>query len=367
MRPVATREELEAAGLVDLRTPWAADRLRALELLIGLGASVADLREHRHDLGLLASKLVNGAQPTMSRRQLASKTDLPLEVVERLSLAAGLADPGPDTLSANDEDVVLFQTFAAAAELFGEATAFQLARVVGSAAAKMADAIVSAYRSTIGQQALVADESGLAIVESNIELAALRPTFIHAVEQLLKRHVANLARPLDGSAARGYDTQTLAVGFMDIVGSTALAAQLSTADLSALLTEFESTSADLVVSHGGRVVKLIGDEVMFTNTEPTAACVTATELVAAFDRHPVLAGVRVGLAYGEVLTRDGDCFGPVVNLAARVVACARPNQALGDAAVAGAVAPTTALTPVGAVTLKGIATPVSLFAIDAPK
>src|SRR3954463_1781410 len=117
----------------------------------------------------------------------------------------------------------------------------------------------------------------------------------------MKRHIVNLARPLDASAAQGYDTRTLVVGFMDLVGSTALASQLPMAELGVLLTEFESTSGDLIVRQGGRVVKLIGDEVMFTNTDPNAACATATALAALFDGHPVLTSVRVGLAYGEVL------------------------------------------------------------------
>jgi class 3 adenylate cyclase len=358
-------DEFAAEGLVDLDAPWAGDRLHALDLLVDLGATMDELREHRHDPGLLASKLVNGARSTMSRRELAERVGLPLDLIERLSLAGGLPDPGPDVASVNEDDMALFQTFAAAAELFGEETAFQLARVVGGSAAKMADAIVSAYRATIAQPAAAHDESGLAVVQSNIDLAAMRPLFMGGIEQLLKRHVANLARPLDRSAAAGYDTRELVVGFMDLVGSTALAAQLATAELSALLTEFESTSADIVVRHGGRVVKLIGDEVMFTNTDPHQACATAEALAAAFDLHPVITAVRVGLAQGEVLTRDGDCFGPVVNLAARVVGCAQPGQVLLDPALTATVAPGTwSLTPMGECSLKGISAPVALHALD---
>src|SRR3954465_11584786 len=189
--------ELEDAGVVDPSAPWAADRMRAIELLIELGATIDDLKMHHDGFGLLASKLVNGGQPTMSRRELADRVGLTLDVVERLSLAAGLPDPGPDVPSANEADVSLFQTFGAATAIFGEETAFQLARVVGGSAGKMADAIVSAYRATIAQPAAAHDESGLAVVQSNIDLAAMRPLFMGGIEQLLKRHVANLARPLD--------------------------------------------------------------------------------------------------------------------------------------------------------------------------
>jgi class 3 adenylate cyclase len=359
---MASLRELEDAGVVDPSAPWAADRMRAIELLIELGATIEDLKRHHDGFGLLASKLVNGGQPTMSRRDLAHRVGLTLEVVERLSLAAGLPDPGPDVASANEADVSLFQTFGAATAIFGEETAFQLARVVGGSAAKMADAIVSAYRATIAPQALANDDSGLAIVESNLNLAALRPTFMRAVEQLVQRHVANLTRPLDATTAAGYDSQVLAVGFMDLVGSTALGAQLSTKDLSALLTEFEATSADVVVQRGGRVIKLIGDEVMFIAVDPDAAARIATALVSVFDRHPVISGVRVGLAYGEVLSRDGDCFGPVVNLASRVVGCAGPNQALVEPELAEQLSRRLwRIGDVGEYSLKGFADSVMLY------
>jgi class 3 adenylate cyclase len=229
----------------------------------------------------------------------------------------------------------------------------------------MGDAIVSAYRATLGQQS-ESDPSGLARVEANITLAELRPTFMHALEQLLKRHVAHWSRPLDSGAARGYDTRTVAVGFMDLVGSTALAARLSTEELSGALSEFEATSGDIIVGSGGRVVKLIGDEVMFTHADTSAMCTIASGLVAAFDTHPVLGGVRVGIAHGDVLTRDGDSFGPVVNLAARIVAVAQPGQVLVDDASAAAAASAWTFIPAGSHTFKGFAESTSVHQLVTP-
>jgi len=100
--------------------------------------------------------------------------------------------------------------------------------------------------------------------------------------------------------------------------------------LGAALTEFEETAADCVVGHGGRVVKLIGDEIMFVVGDPVAACAMALDIVAALEHHAVLPRVRGGLADGEVLTFGGDCFGPVVNLAARLVKEAEPGGVVVD-------------------------------------
>src|SRR5207302_3522276 len=111
------------------------------------------------------------------------------EVVNRLALAVGLPDPGSDLPSANDDDVAMVQTFVAAAGLFGEEAALQLARVVGTATARMADAIASTYRTSVARRAIETDTSGLSMVDANLELEALLPLFMTAVQQLLKRQV----------------------------------------------------------------------------------------------------------------------------------------------------------------------------------
>jgi adenylate cyclase len=84
------------------------------------------------------------------------------------------------------------------------------------------------------------------------------------------------------------------------------------------------------VGRGGRVVKLIGDSVMFVAGDPAVAADIALALVDAFASHEVLPPVRVGIATGEVLARDGDYSGAVVNLAARAVNVARPSSVLVD-------------------------------------
>ena len=100
-----------------------------------------------------------------------------------------------------------------------------------------------------------------------------------------------------------------------------------------LLNEFSATVTDVVHADGGRVVKFIGDEVMWVNTTPDLLVKAAVDLV----DHPAAqeAGlqVRAGLGYGEVLAINGDYFGNVVNLAARLVAAAEPGQILATSAV----------------------------------
>jgi adenylate cyclase len=182
------------------------------------------------------------------------------------------------------------------------------------------------------------DPVGLSVARANAEAAALLPTVNAALDILLRQHIIAARRTFFGGLAEsiGYETQHLCVGFVDLVGSTALAQQLSTRELGATLTAFEHLAADSVTSNGGRVVKLIGDEVLYTAGDESSACTIALTLAATFTDHAVVPPVRAGVASGEVLLRDGDVFGPVVNLAARAVKVALAGEVVAPSAVATA-------------------------------
>jgi adenylate cyclase len=150
------------------------------------------------------------------------------------------------------------------------------------------------------------------------------------LQQSLRRHA--LRRTSD-------EEQTvLAVGFADLVGFTALSQQLSEAALSEVVSRFEELAYDTVAAGGGRVVKMIGDEVMFVTADVVAAARIALSLSDAYGGDEQLSDVRVGLACGPVLAREGDYYGPVVNLASRIVNIARPGSVLVSSDVVAALA-----------------------------
>ncbi len=132
----------------------------------------------------------------------------------------------------------------------------------------------------------------------------------------------------------GFERRQLVVGFVDLVDSTMLGERLGLGELGAALTDFEHISSETVTEGGGRVVKLIGDEIMYTAVDARAASSIALELTDAFRHHPTIPPVRAGLASGEVMLRDGDVFGPVVNLASRAVKVASPGEVVATAEVA---------------------------------
>src|SRR5207302_3377246 len=114
-------------------------------------------------------------------------------------------------------------------------------------------------------------------------------------------------------------TSDLTVGFLDLVGSTALAERLAADELGALISEFERDATERVTAVDGRVVKMIGDEVMFVTNDATAACTVALEIAEQVEAHPVLPRLRGSLAAGGLVRGYGDYYGPVVNTAARAV------------------------------------------------
>jgi class 3 adenylate cyclase len=153
------------------------------------------------------------------------------------------------------------------------------------------------------------------------------------LDAIHRHHLVSTRTFIEG-VERGPSSSILCgVGFADLSGFTALTQTLTPAELSSLLTEFGAAVSDMVHADGGRVVKFLGDAVMWVSPQPERLATAALDLV----RHPRArdAGlqVRAGLAYGPILTLNGDYFGNAVNLAARLVAAAAPGQILVSADV----------------------------------
>jgi adenylate cyclase len=145
-----------------------------------------------------------------------------------------------------------------------------------------------------------------------------------------RRHIASAAgRSLlrVGDADQG---EEMAVGFADIVGFTRRSRGMKTDELAHLVEVFESTAASIVTENAGRVIKTIGDEILFVADDPVAAGRIGLSLAEAQQRDKDFPELRVGLAHGTVMRRLGDVFGPVVNIASRLTSVARPGRVLID-------------------------------------
>jgi len=327
-------DELTALGVYDCTAVDAAARLQLLDYVTALGATAEELVAYRDMLPALAGRLAIRGGPVMTVEEAAEQAGLSNDRVRLLARAAGLPDPEPGARVLTEGFVALAGGMSAVTAIFGEDVGYQLLRVLGSSMARVADAVTSAFLVNVEPPAR-REEGALGIARANVEAAALLPNVATALDTLFRQHLLIAQRPANTDADLiGYETQELVVGFVDLVGSTELSEQLTIRDLGAVLSSFERLSTDAITSGGGRVVKLIGDEIMYTTSDASSACAIALDLADLFRDHPTIPPVRVGLAGGQIVRRDGDVFGPVVNLGARVVKAASPGEVLAVADVA---------------------------------
>ena len=360
-----TAADFESLGVYDPSAEHASQQLQLLEYLVSLGATADDLVEYRDQLPGLPSVLAIRGGGALTISEAVGRAGIPREKLLQITRAAGFPEPGPDDRVISEQLAGLAAGMAAAEAVFGEDAVLQLVRVMGSATARLADALVSAFLVNVEPAVRDEDPVGLGVARANAAVGELLPTANVTMDILLRQHLILARRTILGDAAEaGYETQRMCVGFVDLVGSTALAQQLSTRELGAVLTKFEHIAADSVTAIGGRVVKLIGDEVLYTAGDESSVCKIALDLTATFKDHPVVPPVRAGVAGGELLLRDGDVFGPVVNLAARAVKVAAAGEVVAPTALAAAAG--IKAQPLGPHQLKGFDEDVELCRLIAP-
>lgn len=258
--------------------------------------------------------------------EVAAESGIDLELAHRLQRAMGLPDVpvGEEAYLFADVEALRRVRHLIETGRLDEADLLHMARTLGLAAARMADAVVGFW-----SDRLVAGE-GMEMLEAERidELEKI-------IGYLFRRHLLDSVSRHAAEVTEAGEGPTIAVGFADLVGFTSLAEQLSDRETGELIERFEGLATDVVVGGGGRVIKMIGDEVMFT-AEIEQVGEIALSLAESFSS-PDLPAVRVGVASGTVVSQGGDIFGAVVNLAQRATMAARAGSVLVAPAVADAL------------------------------
>lgn len=368
MTDAPSDEELQELGLYDPAGAAAPQHLELLHFLISIGATREDLLEYRNELSALGTVVTaRPGTPRYTADEVIAKTGISEDLLRRVWRAAGFADPEDGAVSFSDEDIETLQLINGAGSLFGEEAVIQLSRVIGSSLARVADAAVSSFLVNIEVPIVSREPQQLAIAKANYAAASLLPGLSRAMDVLLRHHILAARRSIlawKEAGVAGQEVQVLAVGFIDLVGSTGLSQRLSKGDLGRALEVFESYVSDAVVGRRGRVVKFIGDEAMFVAPQAAVACEIALEIAGTFAAHDIVPPVRAGIAAGDVLTRDGDYFGPVVNLAARAVKAAPPRSVVVPADLTETLAENGfKMSSLGAHDFEGFDESVQLFAV----
>jgi adenylate cyclase len=166
---------------------------------------------------------------------------------------------------------------------------------------------------------------------------------------------------LDRAGLRSRMTTSPAICFLDITGYTRLTEEHgdeAAAAVAARLTPLVQRSSE---RYGGKVVKWLGDGVMFHFRDPGGAVSAALEMLEAV-AGAGLPPAHVGLHAGPVVFQDGDYFGRTVNVAARIGERAGPGELLVSQEVVNAAdLDDVSFTAIGPVALKGISEPLPLY------
>jgi adenylate cyclase len=283
--------------------------------------------------GVAGDLVTQGRTHVIPVTEIAARSGVPVERVLRVLLAAGI--PAMPQTEVSEELVRLMAAFEQGRALLGEDAVLAFTRVLGASAMNIAEAAVALFFAEFGPGTVREgpDELARAVLSEAATTAftAVPDVMAQAVMDQFERSQrrAQLARVWAAPAVRSEDdgpAERVALGFVDLVGSTAWAETQSLRDQNLALTRFESAAWSSAVLAGGRVVKMIGDEVFFTAPNAEAACRIGTEVCRAANDDPALPPARGVVGVGPAIPREGDYFGPLVNLLSRLTKVGGPGE-----------------------------------------
>ncbi|MCU1285714.1 MAG: adenylate/guanylate cyclase [Acidobacteriales bacterium] len=188
------------------------------------------------------------------------------------------------------------------------------------------------------------------------------------VTHILNRPTGQLDRKAELEKLR----RNITVLFTDLKGSTSYFEKFGDAAGLLMVHRCNSMLGKIVESHGGRVIKTIGDAVMAAfddHAEAIAAAIEMQEFITA-DNAAKPEGqrisIRIGINYGLGLVKSNDVYGDVVNVASRVESAAAPEQILISDTLYNEVAASGRfrLRPRGKFALKGKADERDLYEVE---
>lgn len=278
---------------------------------------------------LALAQQVLGDTPRYDLETLSRRSGVPSQVLRRIRIASGLPVPERFTRA----DLRWAKLIGKLVETIPVEAIVRSARARGGALATIARADIGVIRDELVLPMRKAGADDLTVSVALAETASslddvsrklLVETYAQHLEQQLGSELAAVAARSEAQEVE------LSVGFVDVVGYTALSSRIDPAGLDQVLDRFEEHVIDiLALADDVSPVKYLGDAVMMVAPAPTPLAEVMLQLTEEIE--PLSdAPLRGGMAHGEVLVREGDYFGPAVNLAARLTDMARPWSVLAS-------------------------------------
>lgn len=280
-----------------------------------------------------------GRDPDLTAEQAAAVAGVSAEDARRLWRALGFPEAEGEPIYTLDDVGALVrmrEAFDAGADI---ETLTRVTRAVGRTMARLADwEVANLLPGFEEQHASLTEEERL---NKAVEFVnAITPSFELLLLYTWRRHLA-AAASRSGALAAAHDEVhlTATIGFADLVSFTALSNELDEDQIGDLVEVFEARCHDIVAGRRGRIIKSIGDSVLFVADTAQDGIDIALDMVGVIGGDQRLPDVKVGMATGPLVQRMGDVYGPAVNLAARLTAVARRNRVIVDAETARLLPP----------------------------
>jgi adenylate cyclase len=271
--------------------------------------------------------------PQFNALEVAAETGVTIEQARRLWRALGFPEfSGEKAYTAADVEAVATVMGFVDSGAVDFDMAVNLTRGVGQTMARLADWEVSTLVHRVEEMEAGEEATGSRIVSARRLIDEVNPPFEQLLVYAWRRHLAAAVGRIEAMGAKDEDLHTIdvTVGFADLVAFTALSNTLDRDEIGDLVEVFEGRCQDVVARYGGRIIKSLGDSVLFVTNTAEEAVGVAEGIINVIGRDAKMPDVRLGLASGPVVQRLGDIFGPQVNMAARLTQVARRNRLIVD-------------------------------------
>lgn len=340
-------------------------RARLLDYLLDEeSVTPAELRlahEERRLFLLPIERALSGV-PEFTAAEVAERSGVDLELFVELRRSLGLAEPERDQNYFSELDVKTMRAVRANLDMgMSLESVREINRVLGGVLSQLAVVVERQFLANFLDPEL--DEAEMAKRYAAIT-RSVTPEFAFVLQHLFNLHMRDqLSADILGNQA-AIDLlsgkREMAVCFADLVGFTTLGEHVPTELLGAIAERLSAIASELV-EPPVRLVKSIGDAVMLVSPEPRALIDTSLALIAAVEREGEgFPQLSAGLAFGEVVDRAGDVYGPPVNLASRLSDVARAGSLVTTIGVRELLENDFDWTAIGRRRFKGIAEPVAL-------
>jgi adenylate cyclase len=326
--------DFEAEGLLDGVEGEEAREAR-LELLKQLekdGVELEELEQATEEGRLVlmpVERVLAGEGNRYTQKEIAEKSGLELELLKRIWRALGMAQPPEDRRIFTKEDLEAAKNSKEFLDAgIPEEELLALSRTMSQSMSSVAASVGNAFAEALLQPGDTEAELALRYAAGTRELA---PRLEDTVRHMLRMQLRELARSAvigetEIASGKIAGSQTMAVGFADLVDFTKLGERVASEELGSVATRLEELAAEAAEAPV-RLVKTIGDAAMLVADEPGPLVDAALDLVEAAEQEGEdFPSMHAGLALGDALPRGGDWYGHPVNLASRITDLARPGS-----------------------------------------